>query len=106
MAIEPISPLPLEPVRRPVMRQSWHNLTFLHWRYRAEDVRRVVPAGLDIDVYDGNAWGGLIPFNVIGRALPKAPAVPWLSNFPETNVRTYVVDPTGRRGIWFFSLDA
>ncbi|HEY5032785.1 MAG TPA: DUF2071 domain-containing protein, partial [Actinomycetes bacterium] len=31
---------------------------------------------------------------------------PWAGRFPETNVRTYVTDRTGRRGIWFFSLDA
>jgi uncharacterized protein len=48
----------------------------------------------------------LVPFKVVGLTLPKAPAVPWLSNFPETNVRTYVVDRSGRRGVWFFSLDA
>jgi uncharacterized protein YqjF (DUF2071 family) len=33
------------------------------------------------------------------------PALPWLSAFPELNVRTYV---TAQRkpGVWFFSLDA
>jgi uncharacterized protein len=104
--VEPLSPVPREPVRRPVMRQSWHDLTFLHWRYRVEDVRRVVPADLEIDVYDGSAWVGLVPFRVVGLTLPGAPSVPWVSNFAETNVRTYVVDATGRRGVWFFSLDA
>lgn len=88
------------------MRQSWHDLTFLHWQYGVEEVRALVPPGLEIDVCDGSAWVGLVPFRVEGLTLPKAPAVPWLSNFAETNVRTYVVDETGRRGIWFFSLDA
>jgi uncharacterized protein len=106
MTAERISELPPEPVQWPLMRQSWRDLTFLHWRYRIEDVRRIVPANLEIDVYDGSAWVGLVPFKVVGLTLPKAPTVPWLSNFPETNVRTYVVDPTGRRGVWFFSLDA
>src|SRR5262249_8043276 len=32
--------------------------------------------------------------------------VPWVSDFCETNVRTYVRDREGRSGIWFFSLDA
>ena len=66
----------------------------------------MVPPDLEIDVYDGSAWVGLVPFRVVGLTLPKAPAVQWLSHFPETNVRTYVVDRTGRRGVWFFSLDA
>ena len=88
------------------MRQSWQDLSFLHWRYRAEDVRPLVPSDLDLDLHDGDAWVGLVPFRVVGLTLPKAPSVPWLSTFVETNVRTYVVDPTGRRGVWFFSLDA
>ena len=37
---------------------------------------------------------------------PLAPAPPWFARFPETNVRTYVVGPDGREGLWFFSLDA
>jgi uncharacterized protein YqjF (DUF2071 family) len=34
------------------------------------------------------------------------PAVPNLSHFLETNVRTYVVGPNGESGVWFYSLDA
>jgi uncharacterized protein YqjF (DUF2071 family) len=40
------------------------------------------------------------------------PALPWLSAFPELNVRTYVTpmtapgEPNGKPGVWFFSLDA
>jgi uncharacterized protein YqjF (DUF2071 family) len=33
------------------------------------------------------------------------PGVPWLSNFPELNLRTYVTHD-GKPGLWFFSLDA
>ena len=33
------------------------------------------------------------------------PALPWLSEFPELNVRTYVVTD-GKPGVFFFSLDA
>lgn len=104
--VEPLSPEPLEPVRRPLMRQSWNDLTFIHWPYRAPDLQRVVPAELEIDTFAGNAWVGLVPFKVSGLTLPKAPALPWLSSFPETNLRTYVIDQRGRRGVWFFSLDA
>jgi uncharacterized protein YqjF (DUF2071 family) len=39
-------------------------------------------------------------------AAPDGRRVPWVSNFCETNVRTYVRDGAGRSGIWFFSLDA
>jgi uncharacterized protein YqjF (DUF2071 family) len=36
---------------------------------------------------------------------PFAPAIPYLGTFPETNVRTYVIGPDGRPGVWFNSLD-
>src|SRR5918912_739696 len=48
----------------------------------------------------------MTPFLMEGVRAPLVPAVPWLSRFPEINVRTYVRDGRGRRGIWFFSLDA
>lgn len=47
----------------------------------------------------------LVPF-YMRVATPGGRAVPWASHFCETNVRTYVVDRRGRRGIWFFSLEA
>jgi hypothetical protein len=37
---------------------------------------------------------------------PGGHRVPWASSFCETNIRTYVRDQEGRRGIWFLSLDA
>jgi uncharacterized protein YqjF (DUF2071 family) len=48
----------------------------------------------------------ITPFLVRNLHPPMLPAMPWISHFPETNVRTYVVGPEGHRGIWFFSLDA
>ena len=35
------------------MRQSWHDVSFLHWRYEPAVVRPLVPRGLELDVYDG-----------------------------------------------------
>jgi uncharacterized protein YqjF (DUF2071 family) len=104
--LEPISAAPREPVERPLMRQSWLDLTFLHWRYEPAAVRALVPRELELDLYDGAAWVGLVPFRIAGLTHPRAPEISWLSNFPETNVRTYVFDHSGRRGVWFFSLDA
>jgi uncharacterized protein YqjF (DUF2071 family) len=88
------------------MRQTWNHVAFLHWPYDPAVVRPLIPRELELDLFDGAAWVGLVPFLVTGLTLPHSPAVPWLSRFPETNVRTYVTDPAGRRGVWFFSLDA
>ena len=105
VGLEPVSAQPLERVERPMMVQQWRWMTFLHWRYTVQQLRPLVPDELEIDTCDGSAWVGLLPFQMHVR-LPGLPAVPWVSNFPETNLRTYVVDRHGRRGIWFFSLDA
>ncbi len=92
-------------VDRPVMRQRWERLTFLHWQVKPADVQRLLPDGLQADTFGGTAWVGLVPFfmrvyTVGGRRAP------WASDFCETNVRTYVRDGRGRAGIWFLSLDA
>jgi uncharacterized protein YqjF (DUF2071 family) len=55
--------------------------------------------------FDGAAWVGLVPF-FLRVGLPGVAPVPWASQFPETNVRTYVCGEDGTSGIWFFSLDA
>jgi uncharacterized protein YqjF (DUF2071 family) len=87
------------------MRQRWERLTFLHWRFDAADVQRLLPPGLEAETHDGSAWVGLVPF-YMRVATPGGQRAPWVSNFCETNVRTYVRDRAGRSGIWFFSLDA
>ena len=104
--VEPISIDPPFRVPRPVLRQSWLELTFLHWHFDPAAVRPLVPSELELDLWEGRAYVGLVPFILDDITLVTAPAVPWLSRFNETNVRTYVRDRTGRRGVWFFSLDA
>ena len=87
------------------MRMRWSTLTFLHWSYDADVVQTLLPPGLTVETYDDRAWVGLIPFEMT-VAPSVGPEVPWLSHFPETNVRTYVRADDGTTGIWFFSLDA
>ena len=92
-------------VDRPIMRQRWERLAFLHWAFGPAAVQRLLPDGLTAETWDGAAWVGLVPF-FMRVASPAGRRVPWVSNFCETNVRTYVRDESGRSGIWFFSLDA
>ena len=101
-----ISPFPPQPVRAPVMFQTWRSITFIHWRYDPALLTPLLPQGLDLDLYDSTAWITLTPFIVQNLRPPLVPALPWISHFPETNLRTYVRGPDGHRGIWFFSLDA
>jgi uncharacterized protein YqjF (DUF2071 family) len=88
-----------------VMAQSWRDLLFAHWPADTAKLRALIPERLTIDTFDGRAWLAIVPFRMTGVRLHGTPAVPWLSAFPELNVRTYVTCD-GKPGVWFFSLDA
>lgn len=87
------------------MVQRWHDLLFAHWEVSPQVLRRAVPAQLELDLYEGRAWIGIIPFTMSGVRLRGTPALPGLSTFPELNVRTYVRH-RDLGGVYFFSLDA
>jgi uncharacterized protein len=87
------------------MAQTWHDLLFAHWAVPLTALRSQIPAALEIDTFDGAAWLAVVPFRMSGVRIRGTPAVPWLSDFPELNVRTYV-KRAGKPGVWFFSLDA
>ena len=93
------------PASAPVGRQRWSDLLFLHWRLAPEAVQAKLPAGLTVDVQEGAAWLGIVPFFMERIRPVYLPPLPWLSWFQELNVRTYVHDREGRPGVYFFSLD-
>ena len=95
-------PVPDEPW---LMTQTWHDLLFAHWPVDAKHLRELVPPGLELDLYDGQAWVGVVPFHMTNVAPRGVPALPWISAFPELNVRTYV-RVHDKPGVYFFSLDA
>lgn len=93
------------PQRPWIMLQVWEDLLFAHWPTPADALRAHIPAGLDLDTYDGRAWIGVIPFHISYLRVRGCPRIPFVSRFHELNVRTYVVRD-GKPGVWFFSLDA
>jgi uncharacterized protein YqjF (DUF2071 family) len=95
----------LLPARPWVMGQSWCDLLFAHWPVPAEQIRAHVPPELELDLFEGEAWVSVTPFEVRGTRVRGVLPPPLLSRFPELNVRTYVT-VADRPGIWFFSLDA
>jgi hypothetical protein len=95
-------PLPSSPW---IMFQRWENLLFAHWRVDARELRPLVPESLILDEYDGSAWLGLTPFHLTNLHVRLLPPIPFVSEFPEMNLRTYV-RVGARPGIFFFSLDA
>ena len=88
-----------------IMTQSWHDLLFAHWPVAVDALRTMIPPGLDLDLYDHRAWLGIVPFHMTNVAPRGVPSLPWVSAFPEINVRTYV-RAGGKPGVYFFSLDA
>jgi uncharacterized protein len=94
------------PERPWVQGQTWCNLLFAHWRVPAEGLERVVPPAVPLHRdADGATWLGITPFVVQGLRPRATPPLPWVSRFPELNVRTYVV-VDDKPGIYFLSLDA
>src|SRR5579871_6359463 len=86
------------------MLQRWHEITFFHWSCEPSLLQRRLPDQLKPDTFDGKAWISLTPFLLRGLRPPGL----WEGlglEFPETNLRTYVIGPDGP-AIWFFSLDA
>ena len=95
-------PLPAAPW---LMTQTWHDLLFAHWAVDAALLRERVPRALDLDLYEGRGWIGVVPFRMTNVAPRGVPGLPGLSAFPELNVRTYV-RVGDKPGVFFFSLDA
>jgi uncharacterized protein YqjF (DUF2071 family) len=93
------------PSRPWIFRQSWRDLAFLHWPIAAEKLRPLVPPSLAIEEFEGSSWIGVVPFRMTGVMLRPLPDLPWVSAFPELNVRVYV-ERDGKPGVWFLSLDA
>jgi uncharacterized protein YqjF (DUF2071 family) len=93
------------PAGRPVMRQIWCHLGFLHWRVEPAAVAGLLPPGLNVDTFDGAAWVGIVPFTI---PLTRTGwlGMPMALAFHEINLRTYVHRNGRDPGVWFFSLDA
>ena len=85
--------------------QTWSDLLFLHWPVDTELLQSLLPKGLTVDICQGQAYIGIVPFmmyDVRPWWIPK-----WCAfNFLETNVRTYVHHNGEHPGVYFFSLDA
>jgi uncharacterized protein YqjF (DUF2071 family) len=87
------------------MAQTWTDLLFAHWEVAPHALEAVVPPQLPLDTFEGRAWIAVTPFGVRNLRLRLTFPMPFLSSFPEVNVRTYVT-VAGKAGIYFFSLDA
>ena len=87
---------------RGLLEMTWQDTCFLHWPMAPDELATHLPDGLSPATYNGDAWVGVVAFEMAGispRGLPVS------LSFPELNLRTYVDGPSGP-GVLFFNLDA
>lgn len=84
--------------------QEWHDTLFFHWKVTPALLKGYIPKGTSLDTIDGMAWISLVAFEVRKMRLRNLPPIPFISDFHEINVRTYVVKD-GIPGIYMFSIE-
>jgi uncharacterized protein YqjF (DUF2071 family) len=82
--------------------QRWERLLFAHWRVEPTRLARLLPAGVEPDLRDEDAW---VAFVMVGTRASGPPWWPVLGPIPELNLRTYV-RVGDAPAVWFLSLDA
>jgi len=91
------------PVPSPFLTAAWRDLLLLNWRVDSSLLQTHVPAGTELDTWDGGYWVSLVGFRFLDMAVKGVRAL-WHRDFPEINLRFYVrreVDCEVRRGVVF-----
>lgn len=87
-----------------IMYVAWTDLLLASWPVPEEQLRPLVPAGVDVDTFDGSGWVSIVPFKAVDMHFRGLPPVPGQADFYELNCRTYVrLGET--RAVLFLSLD-
>ena len=84
--------------------QEWNNVIFVHWQVNFEDLRKFVPKGLKIDLFNGQPWVSMVAFTMENIRPKYLPSFSWISNFHEINIRTYVTHEN-KTGVYFLSIE-
>src|SRR6516164_5520615 len=85
------------------LRAGWYHLAMLNFPADADSLQKHVPAGTELDLWQGQAYLSMVGFKFQDTRVWGLP-VPWHRNFEEVNLRTYVrrKDADGwRRGVVF-----
>ncbi len=85
--------------------QEWNRVLFLHWEIPFDLLRNVVPKQLPLDSFDGKYYISLVAFTMEHIRPRYLPAVAFVSDFHEINIRTYIkID--NKEGVYFLSIEA
>jgi uncharacterized protein YqjF (DUF2071 family) len=88
-----------------LLTMQWHDICFMHWRAEVTVLERALPAGVELDRFQGDAWLSVVPFRMTDVRVRATPVFAGFGSVPEINLRTYV-RVGDVPGVWFFSLDA
>ncbi|MFB6096599.1 MAG: YqjF family protein [Haloferacaceae archaeon] len=89
--------------RRDLLSMAWRDALFAHWPVDPAVVAEKLPDRVEVATHGGDAWLGVVAF-VMADIRPRG--APLGLTFGELNLRTYVRDGAGERGVYFFNLDA
>lgn len=86
------------------LKAGWHHLAMLNYPVDPDVVRPHVPAGTEIDFYEGRTYLSMVGFRFLDTRVLGL-ALPWHRDFEEVNLRFYVRrradDGSWRRGVVF-----
>ena len=85
--------------QRTFLTAEWRNLLMLNYSVDPAVLRPFVPAGTELDEFDGMTYASLVGFEFNNTRL-KGIAVPFHRSFEEVNLRFYV-KREGKRGVVF-----
>ena len=91
------------PTSRPFLTARWQSLAMLNYPVDPEVVAPLVPAGTEIDFFEGRTFVSVVGFLFLDTRV-RGLAIPFHRNFEEVNLRYYVrrKGPEGwRRGVGF-----
>jgi uncharacterized protein YqjF (DUF2071 family) len=88
----------------PRISMRWRDVLFASWPVAPETVAGKLPAGLDVDTFEGDAYLSVVPFEM-DEVRPSGVPAALGRRFPELNLRTYVT-ANDEPGVYFFNLDA
>ena len=84
--------------------QEWNHSIFLHWEVDLEDLKKLVPKELEIDLFEGKPWVSVVAFTMEKIRPKNLPSFSPVSNFDEINIRTYIKS-NNKTGVYFLSIE-
>jgi uncharacterized protein YqjF (DUF2071 family) len=90
-------------VASPFLTARWKNLFMANYEVDAGLLQPLVPAGTELDLFQGRALVSLVAFQFLNTRV-KGFRIPWHVNYPEINLRYYINRTVGeeiRRGVGF-----